>query len=147
MTKSRRYVITANEGSEVFVEVRLSRTQREMCDEALRIDGVQLDKNVKGVGTQGACQSWTARRSRNRKTQIGKTEPNRGCRVVARIYFNLEYLDTNVFTHESGHAAMAYSRYRQSNLKVMKGEEVMCYSLGHICQELGNLFHRIGAFT
>jgi len=141
--KSKRYTVTASEGSNVLIELRLSRTQREMCDEALRLDEVRLDKNVKGVGTQGACQSWTARRSRR---TVGKTEPNRGNRVVARVYLNMEYLDTNVFTHEAGHAAMAYARLKKANLKVMEGEEVMCYSLGHICAEMGSLLHRIGAF-
>lgn len=148
--KSKRYTITASHGSRELVEIRLSRTRREMFAEAKRLDELDLaDDNdiprpahVSRRGKcSGACRSWSLKRNGD-----GCSRPALGARIVARVYLCKETLSTEIFTHELGHAAMAYARLRRADLGKMPGEEVMCYALGHMCSELGDLFHRIGAW-
>lgn len=70
-------------------------------------------------------------------------------RLVAHMWLSQKDLYTRpgeITSHECGHAAMAWARWRGANLGVMPGEEVMCYALGRLVAQINRVCHAAGAF-
>lgn len=119
------------------VEVRVHRTPGLMHREARRLDGGDADGDWAGL-----CRTWHSRRLR----QSGVTRP-RG--LVARIYLNVRELQrrpSEIVSHECAHAAMGWARIRRANLRVMPGEEVMCYALGKLVAQANHNLYAMNAF-
>lgn len=120
------------------VEVRLCRDTRRMCD-SIRHCGWQLNRGddesaglVKGFGRTGS----------------GRPSMLRG-RVVAQMWLSaraLQHRPSEITSHECGHAAMAWARWRRANLALMPGEEVMCYALGRMVAQLNRVCYAAGVF-
>lgn len=70
--------------------------------------------------------------------------------IVANMYLNAKDLKdapAEIIAHECGHAAMAWARQQKANLSVIDGEEVMCYALGRMTQNLCNKLDKRGYFA
>lgn len=69
--------------------------------------------------------------------------------IIAKMFLNAEDLREHgieILSHECGHAAMAFARIRESNLADMEGEEVMCYALGRMANQLNLICHARGVW-
>ena len=71
-----------------------------------------------------------------------------GRQIVARMFLNVADLrckGMEVITHECTHAGMAWVRLRRTNLGHMPGEEVLCYAVGRMAQQVNRIgqMHRI----
>lgn len=71
-----------------------------------------------------------------------------GRQIVARMFLNITDLRSKgmeVITHECTHAGMAWVRFRRTNLRHMPGEEVLCYAVGRMAQQVNRIgqIHRI----
>lgn len=60
---------------------------------------------------------------------------------------DLKDAPAEIVSHECGHAAMAWARQQKANLSVIDGEEVMCYALGRMTQNLCNKLDKRGYFA
>lgn len=70
--------------------------------------------------------------------------------MIARMFLNVRDLRHNgaeIMSHECGHAAMAWARLRNANLKRMVGEEVMCYALGRMMQQVNHISYVMRIFA
>jgi len=127
----------------VRVEVRLFRTQHAMLEAHRVSEGRRHRLSLEDCWTDGWCKSYYSRITRvDRPVLIWR-------HVVARIYLCAPAVArrrVEVPTHEVGHAAMAYARYRRANLSVMEGEEVMCYALGRMITQLTSVLHATGFY-
>lgn len=119
------------------VEVRVHRTAAHIHREHQRLDG-----RSEGSDWAGLCRTWHARRLR----APGVARP-RG--LIARIYLDATALQRRpgeIVTHECGHAAMGWARFRRANLGRMPGEEVMCYALGRLVAQANHHLYALGVF-
>jgi len=71
-----------------------------------------------------------------------------GRQIVARMFLNVVDLrrqGMEIITHECTHAGMAWVRLRRTNLGHMPGEEVLCYAVGRMAQQVNRIcqMHRI----
>lgn len=90
----------------------------------------------------GLVKSYTLRNTGKPCVRPGK--------VIARMFLNrrdLAKAPCEILAHECGHAAMAWARFQKANLKIMDGEEVMCYALGRMFQKLANILDTRGYFA
>ena len=120
------------------VEVRIARDPRRMRDEMRRIDNATLDDlDPRGLGL---VRHWSS--------VIGQRHVIRPRGVIARMYLNAQSISggqgAEIIAHECTHAGMAWARLQRANLKVMPGEEVLCYAVGrmvpqvvHACRAMG----------
>lgn len=133
---SRRFEVKPDPSLPYMVEVRIASTRAHMRGEMLRIDGYEDSPRIEGL-----CRHWCGRQS-------GKTVARpRG--MVARIYLNAQALSkrpSEITSHECGHAAMVWARFRRANLQEMEGEEVMCYALGRLVAQVNRICYAAGAF-
>lgn len=109
-----------------IVEVRVTRTRRRMREATDFHEGRRHGE----VDCMGLVKHYYSR-----VTGRPVIRP-RG--MVARMYLNVRDLrarPSEIVSHECGHAAMAWARIRRANLRVMPGEEVMCYALGHLVRQ------------
>lgn len=60
---------------------------------------------------------------------------------------DLKDAPAEIIAHECGHAAMTWARQQKANLTVIDGEEVMCYALGRMTQNLCNKLDKRGYFA
>jgi len=120
------------------VEVRLCRDTRRLCD-SIRQCGWDLRD---GDGeSAGLVKSFG-------RTASGRHSMLHG-RVVAQMWLSeraLQKRPGEITSHECGHAAMAWARWRGANLGMMPGEEVMCYALGRLVAQLNRVCYAAGAF-
>lgn len=73
-----------------------------------------------------------------------------GGRVVAQMWLSVRDVrqrQSEIVSHECGHAAMAWARWRGANLDRMPGEEVMCYALGRMVAQVNRICYAAGAFA
>lgn len=109
------------------VEIRLCPNRWAMRNEINFHEGEKFAKTVER-DCMGLVRSWWSPRLR----LAGVARPGQ---IVARIFLNAKDLRRQpgeIVSHECGHAAMAWARFRRANLFVMPGEEVMCYALGRL---------------
>lgn len=71
-----------------------------------------------------------------------------GRQVVARMFLNVVDLHRKgmeIISHECTHAGMAWVRLRRANLGHIPGEEVLCYAVGRMAQQVNRIgqMHRI----
>jgi hypothetical protein len=127
-----------DEYPQAVVEVRFCRDTRRLCD-SIRQCGWDLRH---GDGeSAGLVKSFG-------RTGSGRQSMLRG-RVVAQMWLSvraLQHRPSEITSHECGHAAMAWARWRGANLGVMPGEEVMCYALGRLVAQLNRVCYASGAF-
>jgi hypothetical protein len=65
-----------------------------------------------------------------------------GRQIVARMFLNtadLRRKGMEIITHECTHAGMAWVRLRRTNLGHMPGEEVLCYAVGRMAQQVNRI--------
>lgn len=110
------------------VEVRIARTNRHMRTLGHR-DGDPIEP---------ACMGLV----RHYVKRIGgaRTTINNG--VVARMWLNRQDLarePSEIVSHESAHAAMAWVRFRGENLRNMRSEEVLCYAVGRLVAQINRV--------
>lgn len=131
MYPARLHRIEITAGSRFIVEVRLSRTRKQMLDQTRRFGrGLSPD-------TQGCVRYVWSNATRGKRPIVIEG------RIVARMFLNdddLKNAPADILAHEATHAGMAWARYKRANLKVMEGEEVLAYSVGHVTQRLANTF-------
>lgn len=126
-----------------MVEVRLCRDTRRLCD-SIRQQGYRLqpgDDDTAGMVKSGFGRLGRRRADANSGLRCG--------RVVAQMWLSvraLQHRPGEIISHECGHAAMAWARWRRANLAVMPGEEVMCYALGRLVAQLNLVCYAAGAF-
>lgn len=109
------------------VEVRFARNRWAMRNEINFHEGEASAKTVEH-DCMGLVRSWYSRRLR----LAGVARPGQ---VIARVFLNAKDLRRKpgeIVSHECGHAAMAWARFKSANLGVMPGEEVMCHALGRL---------------
>jgi len=69
--------------------------------------------------------------------------------VVAHMWLSCKDLRIRpgeIVSHECGHAAMAWARWRRADLGRMPGEEVMCYALGRLVAQLNRVLYAAGVW-
>lgn len=126
-----------------MVEVRFCRDTRRLCD-SLRQQGYEVIPQEQV--SAGVVRSGFGRRSR--RLEDRHTGLYRG-HVVAQMWLSvraLQHRPGEITSHECGHAAMAWARWRGANLGVMPGEEVMCYALGRLVAQLNRVCYAAGVF-
>ncbi len=67
--------------------------------------------------------------------------------MVARMYLNMDDLRKQpgeIIAHECTHAGMAWARLQKANLDHMPGEEVLCYAVGKMVEQVNRIGHAIG---
>jgi hypothetical protein len=125
------------------VEVRFCRDTRRLCD-SLRQQGYRVIPQE--LESAGVVRSGFGRRGR--RWDDSRTGLYRG-HVVAQMWLSVRALQrrpSEITSHECGHAAMAWARWRGANLGVMPGEEVMCYALGRLVAQLNRVCYAARAF-
>lgn len=118
------------------VEVRFCRDTRRLCD-SLRQQGYRVIPQEEE--SAGVVRSGWGRLGR--RWEDSRTGLYRG-HVVAQMWLSvraLQHRPGEITSHECGHAAMAWARWRGANLDVMPGEEVMCYALGRMVAQLNRI--------
>lgn len=127
------------------VEVRLCRDTRRMC-ESIRQRGWLLQDGDED--SAGLVKSF-GRVARPRSASGGRLQTLLSGRTVAQMWLSMRELRRRpgeLTSHECGHAAMAWARWRGANLGVMPGEEVMCYALGRLVAQINRVCYAAGAF-
>ena len=120
------------------VEVRLCRDTLRLCD-SIRRCGWAL--NPGDDESAGIVKSFD-------RVASGRQSMLNG-RVVAQMWLSVRALQRRpgeITSHECGHAAMAWARWRRANLATMPGEEVMCYALGRLVAQLNRVCYAAGVF-
>jgi hypothetical protein len=90
----------------------------------------------------GLVRTWYGKHTR----RPGVVRPGQ---LVARMYLNrvdLRKRPGEIVSHECGHAAMGWARFRQANLHLMDGEEVMCHALGQLVKQVNRICYAEGVW-
>lgn len=73
----------------------------------------------------------------------------KGGRVLARMYLNADDMrakPADIVSHECTHAGMAWVRNRKANLSKMVGEEVLCYAVGRMTEQVNRIGYTMGVW-
>lgn len=122
----------------IVVEVRIAKNPKHMRAEILRFSPRSETDNF--MDTAGLVRTYS-----DRITGRPVVRP-RG--VIAQMFLNLHDLrrrPSEIVAHECTHAAMAWVRHRQANLRYMEGEEVLCYAVGLLVKQVNRICfaHRV----
>lgn len=121
------------------VEVRLCRDRLRMA-QAVRQQGHTTGHDLALESAGMVIGSWR---------RATKTDSLRAGRMVARMFLSARSVrnwPTEIISHECGHAAMCWARWRRANLDEMPGEEVMCYALGRLVAQLNHYMIAWGVY-
>lgn len=120
-----------------WVCVRVSPTRSHMRVTARFVSGVEIEESVRGaVVTRSSVLRGTQKVLKGAYT----------CYMFLNAR-DLKDAPAEIVSHECGHAAMAWARQQKANLSVIDGEEVMCYALGRMTQNLCNKLDKRGYFA
>ncbi len=125
----------AEDWPRAVVEVRIVRSRVHLA-ESIRQQG--LTAPPAWQQTHGCVQSFNSR--------FGRPAYVNG-RIVAQMWLCAKDVQSNpadLIAHECGHAAMAWARLRAANLGKMPGEEVMCYALVRMANQVNRALHAYG---
>lgn len=89
-------------------------------------------------GVAGYVMTW----HRMRRPHGGVTRPGRGGFVVAHMFLSLKDIrerPSETVSHECGHAAAGFARWRGADPRHMEGEEVMCHALGRMVAQVNRI--------
>jgi hypothetical protein len=109
-----------------------------MHAEMLRVDGPDAGVEPECMGL---VRHWTSK--------IGARHIVRPGMIIARMYLNVPDLRAKpgeIVSHECTHAGMAWARLRKANLRVMPGEEVLCYAVGRMVAQVNSIGYAMGVW-
>ncbi len=120
------------------VEVRICRNARRLAESA-RQQGWPADPDDGNCA--GMVRSFGRASTNTPRLHHGA--------VVAHLWLSVKDVRKRpgeIVSHECGHAAMAWARWRRADLERMPGEEVMCYALGRLVAQLNRVLYAAGVW-
>lgn len=126
-----------------IVEVRLCRNNRRMC-ESIRQQGQHLGPY--DSQSSGVVKSGFGRSSRRYAYALSGLRHGRVVALMWLVVRDLRLRPSEISSHECAHAAMAWARWRGTNLGHMPGEEIMCYALGRMVAQVNRICYAAKAF-
>ncbi len=133
----RKFRVYPEPGRPHVVEVHVARNSRHMREDIRRL----YDPKWSCTRTEGMLASW--------RSKIDRRPVIRPGQVVARMFLNVQALRRRpgeIVSHECTHAGMAWARLRRANLRFMEGEEVLCYAVGRMVEQVNRCLYTMGAF-
>lgn len=133
---ARLFRIHPDPSRRFVVEVRLSPDIRRMREERRRLGFSDL-----GPGYAGSVISPGKGRHRPQRLYAGGR--------IAFMFLNARDLRRRpgeIIAHECTHAGMAWARFCRANLRVMDGEEVLCYAVGEMVRQVNRIGYAAGVF-
>lgn len=128
----------------VVVEVRICKNAY-FLQRAVDYSHGERNAATCGRGVAGYVMTWY----RLRRPFGGSIRPGRGRWVVAHMYLSLKDIrdrPSEIVSHECGHAAMGFARWRGARLGTIPGEEVMCHALGRLVAQVNRICFACGAW-
>ena len=132
---TRRFRLRAFPEDRLVLELRVSRTRRLMHADVLRTEGEALANRAVCMGM---VKAWHHRIGGAPRTLPGQ--------VYARMYLNLEDLQCapeEIITHECTHAALAWARHHELDLRSEAAEELLCYANGLLTEQVVQACRRV----
>lgn len=139
-SRARIHYIKPDHDKPQVVKVYVAVTRRHM-----RATVQFIEREDNGLWCMGQVWSWS-KGPRNSNGPRKRPSLKHG-RVVARMYLNVDDLrskPSEIVSHECTHAGMAWARWRKAKLADMVGEEVLCYAVGRMTDQVNRIGFMMG---